>query len=325
MSEVIDFTLPAETLERLGLNADYSEKEETATEAAAEGATDVAAEGSEVASKGAESSEVDKEETKETGAGDSNSESFDFDKELQDILVRYKDPESKRQLLKDLKNHEKFMAANTQRAQELAEMRRNLESERSELSKLTERLRVKEIRELIEGLSEERLAELDERFADPDDPYDDGRDKNVLRRIKELYGSLESGSQLSEAEQSIIEEKSRLQVERELLELSRITGESYDIDNPSEWLNELADEAVKLGVDLITAYKVREYEGSKDELDKLRAELKAANKQLNEYRKRYPDMGVGVLGGKGSRREEYPVGSFEEATNSIKKQLGIGE
>jgi hypothetical protein len=311
------FTLPAETLEKLGLNGDWSEKEEPEK-------PDVEPE---------ENQEVDKpeeepaeiEEKKEPETGDSTSGDFDFDKELQGILVKYTDPDSKKQLLKDLSNHEKFTASNTQRAQELAEARRIFDSEREELNKLTDRTRAKELREIIDSLGDERLAELDAHFADPDDPYDDGRDKNVLRRVVEAIKTGEDAVQVSEAEKALYEEKSRLQVERELLELSKMTGESYDLSKPTEELDALADMAVQRGVDLITAYKLREYEGSKSELAKLRDELKSANKQLNEYRKKHPDMGVGAVSGKGSRREEYPSGSFEEATMSLRKQFGLGE
>ena len=304
----MDFSLPVETLEQLGLNADYSEKEE---EPASEGA-----------SEGESSTE---EEIKEPETGDSTLGEFDFDKELQGVLVKYTDPESKKQLIKDLSNHEKFTASNTQRAQELAEMRRSLDSEREELHKLTERTRTKELQEIVESLSNERLAELDSYFADPDDPYDEGRDKNVLRRIVEAIKSGESIGQVSDVEQAVIAEKSRLQVERELLELSRITGETYDIDKPTAELDGLANMAVERGIDLLTAYKLKDYEGGKGELAKLREELKSANKQLNEYRKKHPDMGVGAVSGKGSRRDEYPSGSFEEATMSLRKQFGLGD
>jgi hypothetical protein len=195
----------------------------------------------------------------------SNEDDELFNKITGKIKEKYVKPEELNQLLIDLDNHQKFMAANTQRAQELADLRTRLGVERTTKA-IDTFMSQPEFEELLEAA---------------DDWYKKGN-PNLLRELVDaLKTSVPAVQKLSKEQEELQHEKDMLETEKEILAVQRVDPSYTD----EKKIDDLFKFAIDRKVDLMAAWELKESNSKVSKLTELQEKVNELRKELKERNK----------------------------------------
>jgi len=352
------YELKPETLDKLGLNQDWTEK---AIEASVEIPDEVDEHGNEIRTysdaeiginigndflypkkkdtekKVDETLEPEKKATPEKEQPEQAAEEKKPDEQSQgeptfndqvvERLKKFEDAELQTQFLKDLDNYEKFMANNTQKAQAIADERKKLEM-------LVTELGVKDYQGMVDEIL--KLDDLKDFLESADDWYSEHEGGNPFRKLVEHWKT-SNDKVLKHVESKSVfeEERTALELEREVFAIQKLDDRYKD----TEMLVALGDLADQHGVDLKTAHKiwladnltsnVTELNDKIKAMDKdkaaLKKELKARNEELTELKKKAVTSQPGVIESVGVESFDYstPSSGFDETEQRLYKKLGV--
>ena len=153
-------------------------------------------------------------------------------------------------IIDDWENNRKWKKTNTEEAQSIAK-------EKSDFADMVSRLSGEKVKEA--------LADVD--FMEAVDDYYEGKDKNPLRHVEEL-------ETYTEEEQNLLNEKVRLEVEKDIFALQK-TDKALEKE---ENVQALIDYASENGLRLPEAHKLMNYDKISDELKTRTKELRSAKK-----------------------------------------------
>jgi len=251
-----------------------------------------------------------------------------FNDQVIERLKKFEDAELQTQFLKDLDNYEKFMANNTQKAQSIADERKKLEM-------LVTELGVKDYQGMVDEIL--KLDDLKDFLESADDWYSEHEGGNPFRKLIEHWRTSNDKVLKHHESKSVFEEeRSALELEKEVFELQKL-DDRYRV---TETLIELADNvADKYGVDLKTAHKiwladnltsnVTELNDKIKAMDKdkaaLKKELKDRNAEITELKKKAVTSQPGVIESVGAESFDYstPSSGFDETEQRLYKKLGV--
>lgn len=249
-----------------------------------------------------------------------------FESSVIERLKSFDDEEKRSKFLKDLDNYEKFTASNTQERQKIAD-------ERKQLQQIIDELGAKEIQDSIDEIL--KLDDLKDFLDSADDWYSDRENGNPIRKFIETLRSKSGNVKQAHESQSVFDkERSDLELEKEVFEIQKLDERYKD----TETLVQLGDLADQHGVSLKTAHKIwlaDNLQTSVSDLnDKIKAlekdksslkkELKSRNEELTELKsKAMPSPGV--VGSVGAESFEYttPSTGFDETEARLHKKLGL--
>jgi len=230
----------------------------------------------------------DKEDSKEQPK--EGEEVADEDKEFQEQLTdkikefykNYKTPEEREQIMKDLENHSKFTASNTQKAQELAK-------EREVFDALVSKVAAPEV---IEALNEfDKSEDRETVLQSLDNWYDEENkdpSKNVIRKVFEaLMKSAPEADLLSHERSKLDREKDKVELDKERVALEKLKDPEHDYGKQEEFegICKYADDyAEKTGnfIDLMTAHKLRSIDDMASKVGSLNKKIESLTKELKE-------------------------------------------
>ena len=188
-------------------------------------------------------------------------------------LSRFKDEESQRQFITDLTNYDKFMASNTKKAQEIADVKKEHDAFVSRLG--TEKA-ITAYNELV------KHNEFKE-FLEATDGYFEDKDSNPVRKLFDsLADSVPKVQEYTKEQSSLHEQKAELALKEELIDL-------YELDKSykgnEKRIEELASVALKEGLSLIQAHKLQAAETATVELQKATETITSLNKKISSLEK----------------------------------------
>jgi hypothetical protein len=174
-------------------------------------------------------------------------------------------------IVDDWNNDREWKKSNTEKAQSVAE-------EKTAFADMVSRLSGDKVKEAL----------ADEDFMEAVDDYYEGKDKNPLRHVEEL-------ETYTVEEQNLLDEKVRLEVEKDIFSLQK-TDKSLEKDDN---IQELIDYASENGLRLPEANKLMNY-------DKISEELKTRTKELRSAKKSpKKQVEASEAKGKGIKTEGY--------------------
>ena len=249
-----------------------------------------------------ESQSEDPKESREI-ADDSDSEEVDYE----DVVVQMEDGSEIKidQIVEDWKNNQDWQRANTEKAQELAEQKREFELNSKSINN-------EAIQTALEN--DDLLEALDDWF--------EGDENNPFRNaIFEDKKDLEAQS--SQENNPLETERVKLNIDKEIFELQKMDESLNDEGN----LNSLVDYAMENELRLETAYKLSKYDSLTNDFDSVRDELKQRNEELSTLKKQaQKSIPQELPQGKGAMKEEHSgsAGTWGGAENRVLKKLGLG-
>lgn len=280
--------------------------------------------------KGVEEGEPEENENLDEGEDDLEGEPDFRDLIIERIDKSFDSVEKKEQLLKDLENYEKFMASNTQKSQEIAELRRQAESvlKKFDNDRLAKSL---ELLQQDEQDYEDFLKSTDEWFQE--------KESNPIRElIESVQANTEEVEKIKKESKEELEREAELKLREELIDLYAL-DHSYKDD--MDKLDKLAELADKEGINLIQAHKLQQAEqfteeiaSLKDQLKESTAKIKSLEKELKskseqskkENEIKSPDIGLqGQIGASNFRYnpEKGTVSSFDETERRLREKFGL--
>ena len=153
-------------------------------------------------------------------------------------------------IVDDWNNDREWKRSNTEKAQSIAE-------EKSTFEDMVSRLSGDKVKEAL----------ADEDFMEAVDDYYEGKENNPLRHVEEL-------ETYTEEEQNLLNEKVRLEVEKDIFSLQKTDKALEKEDN----VQKLIDYASENGLRLPEAHKLMNYDKISDELKTRTKELRSAKK-----------------------------------------------
>jgi hypothetical protein len=174
-------------------------------------------------------------------------------------------------IVDDWNNDREWKKSNTEKAQSLAE-------EKTAFADMVSKLSGEKVKEAL----------ADDDFMEAVDDYYEGKDKNPLRHVEEL-------ETYTEEEQNLLNEKVRLEVEKDIFALQKTDKALEKEDN----VQKLIDYASENGLRLPEAHKLMNY-------DKISEELKTRTKELRSAKKSpKKKVEASEAKGKGIKTEGY--------------------
>ena len=205
-------------------------------------------------------------------------------------------------IVEDWKNNQNWQKTNTEKAQQLADEKREFEAQISAFKK-------DDIQKALDN--DELMEALDDWF--------EGSDHNPFRDV-----SFEKTDQAEEQVQESTEpdEKAMLQVDREIFELQKVDDRLNDQKN----LDQLLDYAVQNKLELQHAHKLIQWDSLVEDYNNVVNELKERNDELSKMKKMttesIPDANTKA---KGTSKEGFKgtAGTWEGAEDRVLKKLGL--
>ena len=209
------------------------------------------------------------------------------------------------QIVEDWKNNQDWQKSNTEKAQELADLKRDFQ----------EATKSFDAKAINEALGNQELMEA------LDDWYE-GEDKNPFRNaIVEGLEGIEASDDVSP--DPLEQEKAMLSIDKEIFQLQKVDESLNDQGN----LDQLLTFAMENNLRLDTAHKLSKYETLNRENESIRDELKQRNEELSTLKKQaQKSVPKELPTGKGAVKEEHSgsAGTWGGAENRVLKKLGLG-
>lgn len=296
------------------------DKTEKSDEAEPSGKTDEPEKATEKDTEKGKESEESEQETQE-GQPKSDAEATDdpdkifqdkVNEKVQNLANVYKTAEDRNKFLKDLDDHPKFFARNTQKAMEIAD-------ERKELNAHVDRIGNTKFVEAFEAFEKssnrkEVLEVLDELYEAEGD-----HSKNLVRNIFDLLSKgVPEAQSYSKEQDRLIAEGSKLAVEREIVGLGLMKDSPFDYskeDEINKTIKFADDYCSETGnfINLNTAHRLRSVDVMSDKInsqqkkiESLKQELKDRNEEVKKLKSQKIIEPVETeTSGKSAKRETY--------------------
>jgi len=236
-----DFELSEDAQNKLKMNADFSLREGSEEEVESEETTEETKD----SEKTGEETQTEQSETEKAEETEDTNLVNEPDEKVLEFLQKYETPESRERLAKDLI---KFRASNTQKAQEVASIEK-------ELSSIIERLDSDKVSQAIEKV--QSLKEMPELRDTLDDFFDE--ENPVTELIDALTEAVPKVKKMSSEQTALSQKEQDLDLKEEELGLMAIKDSPFDYSDMDQKIKtgEIADE---YNTNLLGAHKIREAE-----------------------------------------------------------------
>jgi len=220
----------------------------------------------------AKEEETGKETPTEQPSSQEENEPTFSDKVIERLKV-FEDEETQSKFLKDLENYEKFHASNTQERQKIADEKKQFETV---IGELVGEDYQKTIDEIL------KLDDLKDFLESADDWYSEREEGNPFRKLIDIWRTKNDNIKNYHEQTSAFEkERSDLELEKEVFEVQKLDDRYKD----TETLIALGDLADQHGVDLMTAHKLWLADNLNNNVSELNDKIKALEKDKTNLKK----------------------------------------
>ena len=227
----------------------------------------------ELSEKEKETKADEKKSDEEKLAENSDAEVQTFNNQVIETLTRldFSDKGKQEKLLKDLENHEKFMASNTQEAMKIAQLSKQLGTDNIEQAVTA----LNEIKAKEDNDFDEFLNQSDSWFDDKDAKPENNP---VRQLIEAITGSFDANKAYNGEVDLLSDERMNINLQQEILSV-KIAHPDY---NQEEKLNELAEVADKHNTNLETAHLIMSGMNGQTEITSLNEKIVNLEKELKD-------------------------------------------
>ena len=249
----------------------------------------------------------------------------DFKGKIASLVERfhevYKTPEERDKILKDLENHPKFTASNTQEAMRNAEFKKNLEQTAEELS-------IGPLRDTLNEITKAG-AEIEDQLALIDDMVEGGKDKNLLRKLIDLMTKAAPAAEKVNAEsQRQADKEEDLRLEEMVINLKKLTDSPINYQDEAEVQKTMAVADKYEIADLMAAHQIRAAEALQMSVKNMKTEIESLQKELKERNEEVKALKSGKVivpepqanNGKPAKREDYKEPAKNDA--ELRERMG---
>jgi len=253
-----------------------------------------------------ESQSEDQNEGKETTDTNESDSGIEL-KEDEELIIEMDDGSEVPidQIVDDWQNNQNWQKANTEKAQQLADEKRQFD-------------------ESIKGFKSDEVGEAlkNDELMEALDDWFEGGENNPFRTVVDGLENVDKQESTDQNVDSIDADRMALNIDKEIFELQKVDEGLKD----DQKLNDLVGYAMQHDLKLTTAHKLLQFENLNDEVGNLKAELKDRNKELSESKKQAQKSVPQELPvGKGASKEDFSgtAGTWRNAEDRVLKKLGL--